>query len=121
MKSKRQRPKFVRKVTCRVCGDVANDHVHYGGIVCYSCKAFFRRKSDKRDSLTCKEIEKCTITVANRKKCKACRLQKCFEVGLSKEWIMTRQDKEELDQARHVKAKETVTSSHLTPYQLRLR
>jgi hypothetical protein len=27
----------------QVCGDVANDHIHYGAIACYSCRAFFRR------------------------------------------------------------------------------
>ena len=24
------RKKFVRKATCQICGDVANDHNHYG-------------------------------------------------------------------------------------------
>ena len=42
-KAKRKRPKYIRKVTCQVCGDVANDHMHYGAITCYSCRAFFRR------------------------------------------------------------------------------
>ena len=36
--SKTKRPKFIRKVTCQVCGDTANDHTHYGGVACYSCK-----------------------------------------------------------------------------------
>jgi len=36
--SKRRRPKFIRKVECSVCGDTANDHIHYGAIACYSCK-----------------------------------------------------------------------------------
>ncbi len=40
---RRPRKKFIRRVKCRVCGDVANDHVHYGGVSCYSCRAFFRR------------------------------------------------------------------------------
>ena len=40
---KRKRKKFIRKVACQICGDVANDHIHYGATTCYSCRAFFRR------------------------------------------------------------------------------
>ena len=39
----RKRKKFIRKVSCQICGDVANDHIHYGAKCCYSCRAFFRR------------------------------------------------------------------------------
>ena len=28
---------------CSVCGDSAPDHVHYGSVTCFSCRAFFRR------------------------------------------------------------------------------
>ena len=30
-------------IDCPVCGDIAVAHFHYGGMCCYSCKAFFRR------------------------------------------------------------------------------
>ena len=30
-------------IDCPVCGDLAIAHFHYGGMCCYSCKAFFRR------------------------------------------------------------------------------
>ena len=30
------------KISCRICGDTAVKHVHYGGHCCFSCKAFFR-------------------------------------------------------------------------------
>ena len=39
--SRRRRPKFIRKVECSVCGDIANDHIHYGAIACYSCKSCY--------------------------------------------------------------------------------
>ena len=42
--SKTKRPKFIRKVTCQVCGDIANDHTHYGGVACYSCKGKQQQK-----------------------------------------------------------------------------
>ena len=32
------------KILCRICGDSAVRHVHYGGHCCFSCKAFFRQK-----------------------------------------------------------------------------
>ena len=28
---------------CKICGDRASHHVHYGGRSCHSCRAFFRR------------------------------------------------------------------------------
>ena len=31
------------RISCPVCGDTAVAHFHYGGMCCYSCKAFFRR------------------------------------------------------------------------------
>lgn len=36
--AKRKRAKFIRLVVCKVCGDMANDHSHYGAQCCYSCK-----------------------------------------------------------------------------------
>ena len=29
--------------SCKVCGDIASTHIHYGGRSCQSCRAFFRR------------------------------------------------------------------------------
>ena len=31
---------------CKVCGDSASRHVHYGGRSCHSCRAFFKRTID---------------------------------------------------------------------------
>ena len=45
--------------TCTVCGDVAPEHVHYGSVTCFSCRAFFRRYKiklithDKNSSKKC--------------------------------------------------------------------
>ncbi len=61
-KPKRKRPKFIRKVTCQVCGDVANDHIHYGAIACYSCRAFFRRGVNTNAPYYCSQNKQCPIT-----------------------------------------------------------
>ena len=34
---------FHRISECPICSEVCVNHLHYGGISCYSCKAFFRR------------------------------------------------------------------------------
>ena len=61
-KPKRKRPKFIRKVECQVCGDTANDHVHYGAIACYSCRAFFRRGVNSNAPYYCSQSKTCPIT-----------------------------------------------------------
>ena len=47
------------RISCPVCSDTAVPHFHYGGMCCYSCKAFFRRvvntyKVDNRYQGRCK-------------------------------------------------------------------
>ena len=32
---------------CKICGDKASKHIHYGGKSCHSCRAFFRRCVNK--------------------------------------------------------------------------
>ena len=40
---------------CSVCGDMAPAHMHYGGVACFSCRAFFRRSVDKAYLYECQE------------------------------------------------------------------
>ena len=37
----------VVQVKCWICGAAAADHLHYGAICCYSCRAFFRRSGHR--------------------------------------------------------------------------
>ena len=67
--AKRKRPKFIRKVPCHVCGDVANDHIHYGAIACYSCRAFFRRGVSNNVQFFCSQNNDCKIDKTTRKHC----------------------------------------------------
>ncbi|KJH49797.1 zinc finger, C4 type [Dictyocaulus viviparus] len=90
---------------CRVCGDKAFSY-NFNVITCESCKAFFRRNANKvltfsnivwnllKDDLQEREIrcpfnEQCEINVVSRRFCQRCRLAKCFDVGMKKEWIMS--------------------------------
>ena len=95
LKPKRKRPTFIRKVTCMVCGDVANDHVHYGAIACYSCRAFFRRTVNAAAFPRCMQGNTCNIDKQSRKQCQACRLAKCLTVGMKSTWVQTEDDKRE--------------------------
>ena len=95
IKAKRKRPKFIRKVTCQVCGDIANDHMHYGAIACYSCRAFFRRGVKSNAPYFCSQSQSCTINKQSRKHCQYCRFQKCLSIGMKGNWVMTEEDKME--------------------------
>jgi len=76
---------------CRVCGDRAIAHMHYGGICCYSCKAFFRRavQSGKDKVYRCKHSGDCEVSVASRRSCQKCRFLKCIAVGMTASWVLS--------------------------------
>lgn len=71
---------------CMVCSDRANGY-NFGVLTCESCKAFFRRNAAKHKEIKCPFSNSCQITSASRKFCQACRLNKCFTVGMNSEWL----------------------------------
>uniref|UniRef100_A0A914ED95 Nuclear hormone receptor HR96 n=1 Tax=Acrobeloides nanus TaxID=290746 RepID=A0A914ED95_9BILA len=73
---------------CRVCGDKAFSY-NFNVITCESCKAFFRRNANKDKEIRCPFNDQCDINIVSRRFCQRCRLQKCFRVGMKKEWIMS--------------------------------
>ncbi|CAF1210495.1 unnamed protein product [Adineta ricciae] len=78
---------------CYVCGAKAHGY-NFDQITCESCKAFFRRNALKAmDKFRCRNNNNCVITSTTRKRCKRCRLTKCFTVGMRKEWILTDEEK----------------------------
>ncbi|XP_055676735.1 nuclear hormone receptor HR96 [Lutzomyia longipalpis] len=77
---------------CSVCGDKALGY-NFNAITCESCKAFFRRNALSTKPLTCPFSEQCDITVVTRRFCQKCRLEKCFSIGMKKEYIMSEEDK----------------------------
>ncbi|CAF1582625.1 unnamed protein product, partial [Adineta steineri] len=87
--SKRQKSLLI----CVVCDDGAHGY-NFDAISCYSCKAFFRRNALQRQKLKCRRNDgHCDVRFNIKKRCKKCRLEKCIEQGMRKEWILT--DKEE--------------------------
>lgn len=77
---------------CMVCGDRALGY-NFNAVTCESCKAFFRRNALSNKELTCPFNDKCVITVVTRRFCQRCRLEKCFSIGMRKEYIMSEEDK----------------------------
>ncbi|XP_076135445.1 retinoic acid receptor alpha-like, partial [Alosa pseudoharengus] len=69
---------------CFVCQDKSSGY-HYGVSACEGCKGFFRRSIQKNMVYTCHREKSCIINKVTRNRCQYCRLQKCFEVGMSKE------------------------------------
>ncbi|CAG2165733.1 unnamed protein product [Oppiella nova] len=79
--------------SCVVCGEHATG-IHFDALSCESCKAFFRRNAHKFNSRKCAFGDNCDINVLNRKFCQKCRLNKCFSVGMRKDWILNEEEKE---------------------------
>ncbi|KAF7710818.1 hypothetical protein HF521_009690 [Silurus meridionalis] len=68
---------------CVVCQDYASGY-HYGVWSCEGCKAFFKRSIQGHNDYICPATNQCTIDKNRRKSCQACRLRKCYEVGMMK-------------------------------------
>ncbi|XP_066064768.1 nuclear receptor subfamily 1 group I member 3-like isoform X2 [Chamaea fasciata] len=73
---------------CAVCGDRASGY-HFHVMSCEGCKGFFRRSIIKGVRFTCPLARRCPVTKAKRRQCQACRLQKCLDVGMRKDMIMS--------------------------------
>jgi len=46
-----------------------------------------------QDYFKCPYDERCRMDQTNRRFCKRCRLKKCFEIGMRKEYILTDEEK----------------------------
>ena len=62
---------------------------HYGIYCCESCKGFFKRTVQNNKSFSCRLSADCTVELSNRKKCPACRFEKCKQVGMKVEGRVT--------------------------------
>ncbi|XP_047243889.1 estrogen receptor isoform X1 [Girardinichthys multiradiatus] len=106
---------------CAVCSDYASGY-HYGVWSCEGCKAFFKRSIQGHNDYMCPATNQCTIDRNRRKSCQACRLRKCYEVGMMKGGVrkdrgrILRRDKRRTgisDREKTVKGLEHKTAPHL--------
>ncbi|XP_018415834.1 PREDICTED: estrogen receptor [Nanorana parkeri] len=105
---------------CAVCSDYASGY-HYGVWSCEGCKAFFKRSIQGHNDYMCPATNQCTIDKNRRKSCQACRLRKCYEVGMMKggirkdrrggRMIKHKRQKEEQEQKSEGNASEIRTAS----------
>jgi hypothetical protein len=78
---------------CAVCGDKAIA-CNFNAVTCESCKAFFRRNAFKEQRLRCLFENRCVIDRVTRRFCSKCRLLKCLQIGMKREWILTDEQKQ---------------------------
>jgi len=101
----------VMEANCAVCNQqIPKDRVHYGGVSCYSCRAFFRRNTQREELPVCKSDGNCEITHEDRKQCSACRYSKCLRIGMKPENVLTEDDKKKRFK-KHLKKKESEAGS----------
>lgn len=75
-------------VPCKVCRDHSSGK-HYGIFACDGCAGFFKRSIRRDRNYVCKSKSErsCTVDKTHRNQCRACRLQKCFDVGMNKDAV----------------------------------
>jgi len=89
---------------CLVCGDKASGY-HYNALACEGCKGFFRRSITRSATYNCKYGTNCEMDMYMRRKCQACRLTKCYAVGMKAECVVPEsQCKTKRDQKEKKKA-----------------
>uniref|UniRef100_A0A0M3ICN1 Nuclear receptor domain-containing protein n=1 Tax=Ascaris lumbricoides TaxID=6252 RepID=A0A0M3ICN1_ASCLU len=65
---------------------------HYDVPSCNGCKAFFRRSFVSGRRYECKKNRKCKLNEGRRTSCRACRYNKCVEVGMKPQLVQLSND-----------------------------
>ena len=80
--------------SCSICSvDMAKPRVHYGGVSCYSCRAFFRRTTQREELKKCKFGGECSLSLQLRKSCPPCRYDKCLRAGMRPDLVLDEEEK----------------------------
>lgn len=87
---------------CEVCHRQAGKHNYYGGKVCTSCRAFFRRsvQSGRHPDFKCDQVNECKIDSKSWKSCQKCRFQKCLSAGMKTNWVLSDSQRESRNHVR---------------------
>ncbi|KAK7110570.1 hypothetical protein V1264_014419 [Littorina saxatilis] len=102
---KRTKRRVPRERICWVCGDRAIAH-NFGALTCETCKAFFRRNAHRAKEIPqCNFDSNCNISKNTRRFCTACRMKKCFVVGMDPSLILDEEEKKAMKARRRVKQK----------------
>lgn len=103
-----------------MCSDHSSGK-HYGIFACDGCAGFFKRSIRKVRKYECKAKSdgNCIIDKTHRNQCRACRLHKCFKVGMNKDAVQHERGPRNSTIRRQLALyKDGLTSpSELTPYQ----
>jgi len=105
-KEKRKRGNGAAAVRpCKVCSEMAGRHSYYGGEVCPSCRAFFRRsvQSGYNNSYSCVRDGNCSVTLKTRKNCQFCRYQLCLKSGMKTTWVLSEEERIKKFEGRKIK------------------
>ena len=82
---------------CPICSEKSDQchQIHYGGLACFSCKAFFRRahQKTKHPEFVCKKSGTCDVGLKNRRKCQKCRYTRCLLNGMNPKAVLNEDQK----------------------------
>nr|AID52839.1 nuclear receptor [Tigriopus japonicus] len=94
-KCKKENPLISDTEKCRVCGEPAARHVHYGSVTCFSCRAFFRRSIQNKawNNYSCRRQGQCEIMLKSRKNCQKCRYEECLSAGMKPTWVLSEEER----------------------------
>lgn len=96
--------KSVEEELCKICGDRASGY-HYNALSCEGCKGFFRRSITRNAVYSCKYGGHCEMDMWMRRKCPACRLRRCRDVGMKQECLLSDDQCKARDARRKAKQK----------------
>lgn len=90
-------------VPCKVCRDHSSGK-HYGIYACDGCAGFFKRSIRRSRQYVCKSQKQglCVVDKTHRNQCRACRLRKCFEVGMNKDAVQHERGPRNSTLRRHI-------------------